>query len=251
MSYRIQALNTGEVEAMESILFHKGDSAKFRKIGCFAWLLQKGQESILIDTGIKDLEVVNKTKKGPRRWTQSGEQTIGSNLERLRLRPGDIGKVILTHSHYDHISNISLFNNADVYMSAKEYEYLFDDDNEMRKQLEEAKKHIRRLKQRSRLFLAEESMGINSEISIRLVGGHTPGSLMVFADTVMGKCVMTGDAVFLTDNIRRQLPIGLTKDHEQSVNALNICSKFTGLCLPSHDLSILKLLEGDKTGVRA
>lgn len=246
MSFNLNILTFGEIEAMESVLFYNGDCEKYRKIGCFAWMLQKEKEIILIDTGIKDIKVVNKTRKGSKEWLQNSEQTMESNLDCLGVRPEDVTKIILTHSHYDHISNIPLFKNANVYISRREYEFLYDKNNKLKEYLVEAKEHIEFLKQRKKLILIEKDMCINDEVLVQWVGGHTPGGQIVIVDANIGKCLIAGDAVFLEENIKKHLPIGLTTDYKQSINVLKICEQFNGKCLFSHDMKMLNWLEGRK-----
>lgn len=240
----LEILTFAEIDAMESILFHGGASDRFRRIGCFAFLLRGAVSCILVDTGIKDMTVVNETKKGPRRWTRTAGQTLEENLARLGVTPAEVEKVILTHSHYDHISNLPCFERAEVYLSAQEYEYLHEEGGEASAHLAEAKDCLDALRRRGNLVLVGDRLDLEEGISLRWVGGHTPGSQMVFADTDRGGVLITGDAVFLRENVKRRLPIGLTRDSAQSAAAVELCAAFPGECLPSHDLSVLSLFKG-------
>jgi glyoxylase-like metal-dependent hydrolase (beta-lactamase superfamily II) len=166
-----------------------------------------------------------------------------NNLKLLGTHPDAVGKVILTHSHYDHISNIALFKNAEVYISAKEFEFLHSQSNEAGEHLSEAKEHLDRMDKAGKLFLVGNDLKVDDDIRIRWIGGHTPGSQMVFTDTVRGKFLITGDAVFLRENVTKRIPIGLTRDAGQSKNVIAVCGQFEGECLPSHDLSVLSFFK--------
>ncbi|MDP2925352.1 MAG: MBL fold metallo-hydrolase [Nanoarchaeota archaeon] len=70
----------------------------FKRFGSCVYLLKIGKDNILIDTSSKD---------------NSDELT--HELKKLKVEPEDIHIILLTHNHYDHIGNLSLFKNAKVY----------------------------------------------------------------------------------------------------------------------------------------
>ena len=236
MSYQLHILDFAEIEAKESILFQGGDEDRFRRIGCFAWLLRGEGENILVDTGIRDIERVNRTRKGPKAWVQEHSQTIGNNLERLRLAPRDVTTVILTHAHYDHASNLPLFENARVFITRPEYDYLRGELT-AEGHLHDVIRHMRLLQGAGRLHLVDRELRLDEHVRMQWVGGHTPGSQIVMAECDLGDCLFTGDAVFLEDNIRENRPIGLTTSLRQSEEALRLCADHPGLFLTGHDLS--------------
>lgn len=69
----------------------------FNKFGSCVYIL-KLKKLILIDTSSEEAR----------------EELIG-DLNKLGINPKDIEVVILTHSHYDHVENLSLFSNAKAY----------------------------------------------------------------------------------------------------------------------------------------
>jgi len=241
LTYKIHLLECGEIKASESLLFDQGDSKVFQKIGCFAWLLQNAGERILIDTGIKDIDVVNKTRKGPQEWEQSREQKIENQISRVGLSPDDITKVILTHLHYDHCSNLTLFKNAQIYLAQKEWEAVSHPRNREHFKSDFFPQVIKSIQRNigKRITLVGRHLQLDNCLELFEVGGHTPGSLIAKVTCDLGPCMLTGDAVFLVDNVRKKIPIGLTYDLEASINVLEILSDFEGLCLPSHDISVL------------
>ena len=70
----------------------------FKNFGSCVYVIDINKEYILIDTSSKNCE-----------------QELLNDLKEISISPKDITKIILTHSHYDHIENLNLFPNAKVF----------------------------------------------------------------------------------------------------------------------------------------
>ncbi len=237
MSSKPIAFNFGNVLAPESILFHEGDPQKFRQIGCFAYLLQMEAENILVDTGINHLSVVNQTKRGPHSWQRKADETIESQLAKHHLSTEDISTVILTHMHYDHCSNAIKFSHARFILCASEWEYVNSAAYQNTERYAAIKGVIDFLapKVNHGLELITEDKELSCGIKICLAGGHTPGSMMVEASYPEGEYLMTGDTVFLNENVQKQKPIGFTADIQKSKQVLHRLCGYPGTILTGHD----------------
>ncbi|MEA3399459.1 MAG: MBL fold metallo-hydrolase [Patescibacteria group bacterium] len=75
---------------------------KFKNFGSLVYLIKIKNQNILIDTSSKE-----------------NEKELVSSLKELNLTPKDISIIILTHAHYDHIDNITLFPNSKIYSDFK------------------------------------------------------------------------------------------------------------------------------------
>ena len=53
----------------------------------------------------------------------SNRSQLLAGLKQRGLTPADVGKVFLSHLHFDHSHNIDLFPDAAVYVSKREWEY--------------------------------------------------------------------------------------------------------------------------------
>lgn len=51
---------------------------------------------------------------------EENKQELISDLNKIKIKPAEIGIVLLTHLHYDHVGNIELFENARIYASEQE-----------------------------------------------------------------------------------------------------------------------------------
>ena len=237
--YQIKPLAFYEVEAQHAVLFHGGAADRFTTIGCYAWLLLHGDRRILVDTGIRSLEAVNRTVRGPNRWRPCGNPGMLEQLSACALQSDAITDVVLTHLHYDHCSNADYFVNARFYVARREWEWaerLLEGGEAP--PIGEVMRFLSGL-DRFQLKLVGDTEELFPDFTVFRTGGHTPGSQAVETRTQLGRTLLTGDAVFLTDNIRTGTPIGLTQNLEESVAAVKRFRRFRGAVLPSHDRSIL------------
>jgi hydroxyacylglutathione hydrolase len=78
-------------------------SIDFQNLGSVVYLIKLPNQNILIDTSSKE----------------NAKELIQS-LKQLKILPEDITIMILTHPHYDHIENLSLFSKAKIYGNFKQ-----------------------------------------------------------------------------------------------------------------------------------
>ena len=50
-----------------------------------------------------------------------------SALQRMEINPEDITDIIITHTHYDHIGGLHLFDEGTVWIQRNEYTYFVGD----------------------------------------------------------------------------------------------------------------------------
>lgn len=245
MTCEITPLTFAEIEASEAVLFEGGSPSTLRPIGCFCWLLRAPGFTALVDTGISDFEVINATvKTSGRSWQAGGRLPLQAQLASIGLSPDDIDAVILTHLHYDHASNADLFGRARFFIGEREWDWARGDDARAAlPHLAGTLAFIEALPA-DRLSLLPDSAEPLKGVRTRHVGGHTPGSIMVECEMDSGRVIMPGDAIFLLDNLRRKIPIGLTSSPEESRAVIDLLSDFDGVVLPSHDLDAARQFKG-------
>lgn len=78
----------------------------------FIWVLKKGTETILVDTGY-DMD------EGQRRGRPISIDPREA-LKPLGLNAEDVDQIIVTHLHYDHAGGLALFPNAKLYLQERE-----------------------------------------------------------------------------------------------------------------------------------
>jgi N-acyl homoserine lactone hydrolase len=253
MNYKIKALKCGEQLVPGPEIFHMSRWYDWIKVNMYFWYITNGKTKILIDTGIRDPDEINKIiipefGEKAKFFIPKGYDLI-SGLKNNSLTPDDIDYVIITHFHYDHLSNIKLFNNARIIISRKGFinslcpkhksminHPLFPKDIFLYF-LDDAK---------DRLILAEEEEEILPGIKLFWVGGHTMCSQAVKIETENGKVVLTGDIVFLYENIEKNIPVGLMYNLIECLDGMKRIRDEADIILPGHDPQILvKYPEGD------
>src|ERR1700759_5102863 len=82
------------------------------------WLIKHGSEWLLWDTGVPETAL-----NDPKGWSTLPklivyhlDMTLTDQLAEIGLKPGDISRVAISHTHGDHIGNIGLFPNSTILM---------------------------------------------------------------------------------------------------------------------------------------
>jgi glyoxylase-like metal-dependent hydrolase (beta-lactamase superfamily II) len=251
--YTVKVLKVGSVEnaPVPEMLFMRG-WGNWMDLNVYVWVIEGGETPVIVDTGIKDLELLARSTKQSmpvselggdfevHRWTQDPSETTERALRSVGVDPAEVGHVILTHLHYDHSSNISLFPNAQVVVSL----------NGVREAV--ASKHpqiqgfvprdvlcdvITRPAKRVRYVKREEE--ILPGISVFWIGGHSPADQAVSVRTLSGNTVITSDTVFLYRNIEENVPVGYFYNLEECYDAMETIRNVADVILPTHDPEVL------------
>ncbi|MGD9276435.1 MAG: MBL fold metallo-hydrolase [Candidatus Pacearchaeota archaeon] len=160
-------------------------SFEFSQFGSLVYLIKLKNKNIIIDTGSK-----------------ANRKELIEDLEKLNLVPENIDILILTHNHFDHVGNISLFTNAKIFASKLE----FSDEK----------------------IIPIDELKI-PEFKIIKTPGHTKGSFCILYDDVL----FSGDTIFHNGGIgRMDLEGGSEVDMKKSLEVLSKV-KYKILC-PGH-----------------
>ena len=174
----------------------------------FFWVARRPGHTVLIDCGFNELS-------GARR----GRTMLcppPAALDRLGIAPGDVGSVILTHAHYDHIGNLGSFPAAELVMAEREYAFwtgplasrpLFATSAEA-----EDIELLRGAWQAGRVRLVSERERITDGIEVVEVGGHTPWQLIVLVTAGRGEVVIASDALHYYEEMALDRPFAHVTD---------------------------------------
>lgn len=234
--YRIYPLRNGVCSVKGKYAFlDNEDDPKSYEYALYIWLVLGGEKPILIDAGLKDVAHMNRgaAEVFQRPISQQKDETAPAQLRKFGLQPEDIGHVLITHLHFDHVDALFSYSNAVYHIGRKEWELASANggqgswcDGRILFPLLSDK----RLKKRINLIGDETVL---PGIEAFWVGGHTPGSMAYRIATAHGKVVCTGDTVSLLENMER--PVGVFSSEGEVKAAVTRIRAMADFVLPSHD----------------
>jgi len=203
-------------------------------IDYFVWVLRKGKEIILIDTGFDSNEA---TRRG-RPVRRSPEHALAP----LGIKPEMVSTIICTHLHYDHAGGLHLFPNATVHLQASEMIYATGPcmcHGLLRAPF--SKQHISTIIDRlySDKLVFHEGDGVIAEgVSVHRVGGHSRGLQVVRVCTDSGWMVLASDASHFYENFLQKKVFPIVVDVEDALNSFATIQTLASdkrLIVPGHD----------------
>jgi N-acyl homoserine lactone hydrolase len=143
------------------------------------WLIKHGGEWLIWDTGVPESALNN-----PQGWSTLPklivyhlDKTLTDQLAAIGLKPDEIGRVAISHTHGDHIGNVGLFPNSIVVMQRAEYSWIHSPNgpNDNVNQLMALARKL--LGSPKHLQLIDGDTDVFGDGSVTLVStpGHTPG----------------------------------------------------------------------------
>ena len=189
------------------------------------WLIRHGNEWLLWDTGVPEAAFSD-----PRGWSTLPklivyhlDRTLTDQLAEIGLKRDDVARVAISHTHGDHIGNVSLFPNSTILMQRAEYNWIHSPDgpNDNVNQLMALARKL--LGTPKNLQLIDGNTDVFGDGSVILVStpGHTPGSqsLLVHLKN-SGFIILSGDVVHLEGNFERNIVPALNTDKAQSIASM-------------------------------
>lgn len=158
----------------------------------------------------------------------SQRRQMGARLRTLGYGFTDIKTILLTHSHWDHVYNVDLFPEAELVISAAEWDFALNPPDPAVYPYT-----IDAVKARGpRLFRSEEK--VFPGITAFLTPGHTPGcASFLMRDGAGGNCVIAGDA--LKNHAELSGHFHQTADAGESAASIRDIVGRADRILPGHD----------------
>ena len=210
----------------ESVWTPGANAGKSIEFSSTCWLIKKGGRWVLWDTGVPQA-----TLDDPKGWSTLPklivyhlDKTITGQLAEIGLKTKDIGYVVLSHTHGDHIGNVGLFPDSEIVMQRAEYSWIHSPDgtNENVNQLKALARKL--LGTPKHLQLVDGDTDLFGDGSVTLVStpGHTPGSqsLLVHLKN-SGFIILSGDVVHLENNFKENIVPSLNTDRAMSIASMD------------------------------
>ena len=200
----------------------------------FMWLLRRGDEVILVDTGYDDAEAANRDR--PIRLDPAAA------LAPFDLKADDIGTIIVTHLHYDHAGGLHLFPNATLHMQAAEMAFatgpcMCHDTLRMPFTADHICEAVKRL-YAGRVIFHEGEGQVSEGVTVHCLGGHSRGLQCVRVLTDAGWLVLASDAAHYYENFEARKPFPIVVDLQgmlDGFDALHRLASDPNLIVPGHD----------------
>lgn len=207
------------------------------------YLVRRGDEMILVDTGMSEPVWATKYHHPALR---NGSQEPITALAKLGVAPEDISIVILTHLHWDHCFNNSLFPKARFIVQKEEIPYaLFPlPVHALYYEAFSIGMTPPWLKDICRFEVVDGDREIVSGVSVVKLPSHTPGFHGVNVNTQKGNYLIGGDFCPLFENWpgknKEPIPSGIHVNLVDYYESFKKVNTFVDFILPGHDLKILE-----------
>ena len=202
----------------------------------YFWCLRGGGATVLIDAGVApDLAAA----KGVVNYVNPLEVLAG-----LGVRAEEVGHLILTHLHWDHLSGAALFPNAVIHVQETEYNFWVKDplgQNPVIRHFADpaGEAYLAGLEGTERLHLVSGDEDILPGVSCLLAPGHTIGLQVVVVDTARGRAVVGSDCGHTFRNYREEWPSAIIFDLPawlKTFPRVKAAASDPELVFPGHDI---------------
>lgn len=245
MDVTIEPLSCGTLTADHS-MFEVGGADSPRDLPVPAWLIRHGQDLALFDCGMHtDLAEAGPAREIVELFFGLGVTADDMVAERLRgvdVDPTDIGIVILSHLHFDHVGGLAQLPNAHVLVQQDEWAAGFDADLAAANTFNPTD-----------FDLGHDITQIDGEYDVFGDGrvtclptpGHTPGHQSLRVRLADREVVLCADCAYFSETLDGGPLPPIGHDHAQqatSIERLRGLRAAGATLLPGHDANVMASL---------
>jgi glyoxylase-like metal-dependent hydrolase (beta-lactamase superfamily II) len=233
--YALRFAYRTDSERGEHFYGHDADCHGNYPIDYFVWAICRDDDVVLVDAGFT---VETAKRRGARVYLHSPAEL----LNMLGREPDEVSHVILSHLHYDHTGTIGQFPNAMAHLQRREHDF-WQSPMALRGSYPHLVEpgDLAEIAERAadgRLSLEEGDWSLDEQISVHLVGGHTPGLQVVRVATAHHPVVLAADASHFYENLENDRPYGIVHELPRMYEAFDRLHELAGVggtIVPGHD----------------
>ncbi len=223
---KLYRLDCGHSLANDESVWTPGENVgRHIEFSSTCWLIKHGSEWLLWDTGVPEA-----TLNDPRGWSTLPklivyhlDKSLTDQLAENGLKPGDIDRVAISHTHGDHIGNMALFPDSTVVLQRAEYTWIHSPNgpNDNVNQLMALARTLLGTPKNLRLIDGDTDVFGDGSVTLVSTPGHTPGhqSLLVHLRN-SGFIILSGDVVHLQENFEKDIVPSLNTSKAESIASM-------------------------------
>lgn len=214
--WRIEPLDLARRTAHRAWFFYLSEDSGPMEISYRAWLLRRGDDCILVDTGppLDEAE-----KRGLRDTVR-----VDVALRQAGVDVSQVRDVVLSHLHWDHAASADLFGHARFHVQRSEIKFFRGEAHEhpSTSRFFSHRQMLTELLDSGRVDIVDGMRELRDGVTLQHVGGHTPGSQIVRVQRADGLAVIAADAIPLNRNFTDFVPNGILVNVVDAVAALKV-----------------------------
>ena len=174
----------------------------------FFWVVRDEHRTIVVDTGF--------SRAGGEARNRTFLLDVADAYRALGVDPATGPTVVVTHAHYDHIGNLSLFPDSPIVISRRELDF-WSGPYAHRRQFhhsvqDEELELLATADKQGRVTAFDGRIEIAPGVEVIDIGGHTPGQSVVLVATSDGPVLLASDAVHYYEEYERDMPFVAVAD---------------------------------------
>lgn len=212
MSYQVVIVRYGTRNTVRSDVYlnHSVYGEPDGPIGMdyYFWVVRDAERTVVVDTGF--------SRAGGVARNRTFLLDPAAAYAALGVDPAAAPTVVVTHAHYDHIGNLSLFPDSPIVLAERELAF-WTGPNAARAQFhhsvqDEELELLASADEQGRVRTFTGRLTIAPGIDVIELGGHTPGQSVVLVDTSAGPVLLASDAIHYYEEYERDMPFAFVAD---------------------------------------
>lgn len=226
-SLRLYVFNCGTIDVSDISLFSPGvDQGKKKTLTDSCYLVAHPKGTLVWDTGVPDAIA---SEQGGKKLGDAFHvylrKSLAQQFKEAGYAPGAVTYMGLSHMHFDHIGNVSLFPKATLLIQAEEHDAAFGADsakygNDPTSYPTLAANPVTKLS-------GDHDVFGDGSVVIKRAIGHTPGHQTLFVKLPKtGNVLLSGDLAHFTKNWENRRVPGFNFDKTLSLKAMEEQAQF-------------------------